>query len=64
MLDLLKDYWGAVRDDLPEAWGQPPRRSRLMHGVGIVSMGFVMDAIVDRHRRSAPPHPWTTSPPT
>ena len=49
MLDLLKDYWNAVKSVFPEAWGQPPRRSRLMHGVGIVSMGFVMDAITDRH---------------
>jgi hypothetical protein len=55
MLDLLKDYWTAVRETFPEAWGQPPRRSRLMHGVGIISMGFVMDAIVDRHRRSRVP---------
>lgn len=29
-------------------------RSRLMHGVGIVSTGFVMDAIVDRHRSHLP----------
>ena len=50
ILALLKDYWTAVREAFPEAWGQPPRRSRLMHGVGVVSMGFVMDAIVDRHR--------------
>ncbi len=49
MLDLLKDYWNAVKMVFHEAWGQPPRRSRLMHGVGIASMGFVMDAITDRH---------------
>jgi DGQHR domain-containing protein len=55
MLDLLKDYWAAVRETFPEAWGQPPRRSRLMHGVGIISMGFVMDAIVDRYRRTRVP---------
>ena len=52
MLDMLRDFWSAVRDTFPEAWALPPRRSRLMHGVGIVSMGFVMDAIVDRYRRS------------
>jgi DGQHR domain-containing protein len=52
MLALLTRYWRAVRTTFPDAWGQPPRRSRLMHGVGIVSMGFVMDAIVDRYRRS------------
>jgi DGQHR domain-containing protein len=55
MLDILKRYWAAVRDEFPEAWNVPPRRSRLMHGVGIASMGFVMDAIVDRHRRSRLP---------
>ena len=49
MLDLLKDYWNAVKMVFHEAWGQPPRRSRLMHGVGIMSMGFVMDAITDSY---------------
>src|SRR4051812_31972679 len=47
MLRLVKDYWCAVRDTFPDAWGLPTRRSRLMHGVGIVSLGFVMDAIAD-----------------
>jgi hypothetical protein len=55
MLSLLMDYWAAVRDVFPDAWGLPPRRSRLMHGVGIVSMGFVMDAIVDHHWRRRVP---------
>jgi len=32
------------------AWGRPPRESRLMHGAGIISLGFLMDAIADRHR--------------
>lgn len=49
MLALLKDYWVAVRNTFPSAWGQTPRRSRLMHGVGIISMGFLMDAITDRY---------------
>jgi DGQHR domain-containing protein len=49
MLTLLKAFWSAVEQVFPEAWGQKPRRSRLMHGVGIVSMGFVMDAISDRY---------------
>lgn len=47
MLALLKDYWAAVREVFPEAWGKPPRQSRLMHGVGILSMGFLMDMIAD-----------------
>jgi DGQHR domain-containing protein len=49
MLALLKDFWVAVRNTFPSAWGQTPRRSRLMHGVGITSMGFLMDAITDRY---------------
>jgi DGQHR domain-containing protein len=54
MLEFLASFWTAVRETFPEAWGQPPRRSRLMHGVGIVSLGFVMDAIADASGRSAP----------
>ncbi len=57
MLHLLKSFWTAVRDVFPDAWALPPRRSRLMHGVGIVSLGFVMDAITDRHWRHGPPGP-------
>jgi hypothetical protein len=26
-----------------------------MHGAGIIAMGFIMDAVVDRYRRSGPP---------
>src|SRR2546430_16167394 len=48
MLRIVKSYWAAVRIVFPEAWGLPPRRSRLMHGVGIVSLGYLMDAISDR----------------
>jgi DGQHR domain-containing protein len=51
MLQVLKAFWGAIADVFKGAWNLPPRRSRLMHGAGIVSMGFVMDAIADRHRR-------------
>ena len=56
MLTLLKDFWAAVRRVFPEAWGLPPRKSRLMHGVGIVSLGFVMDAIADRYPGEIPDH--------
>jgi DGQHR domain-containing protein len=50
MLTVLKAFWSACRDTFPEAWGVPAKRSRLMHGAGIVTMGFLMDAIADRHR--------------
>jgi DGQHR domain-containing protein len=51
MLALVGAFWAAVRETFPDAWGLPPGRSRLMHGVGIVSLGFVMDAIADRYSR-------------
>lgn len=50
MLETLGNYWSAVAAVFPEAWSLPPRRSRLIHGAGIVSMGFVMDAIDERTR--------------
>jgi DGQHR domain-containing protein len=55
MLSTLKHYWAAVAAAFPDAWRKPPKRSRLMHGAGIVSLGFVMDALADTHRRSRTP---------
>lgn len=55
MLSVLTSFWGAVRDVFDDAWGLPPKRSRLMHGAGVVSMGFVMDAIAERHRAAGFP---------
>jgi DGQHR domain-containing protein len=43
---ILVTYWSAVHDTFPEAWGLPPTRSRLMHGVGIRSMGRLMDRVM------------------
>jgi hypothetical protein len=54
MLALLKTYWDAVGEVFPGAWAERPRKSRLTHGAGIVSMGYIMDAIADRHRREGP----------
>jgi DGQHR domain-containing protein len=48
MIRVLCDYWEAVKKTFPDAWGVPPKKSRLMHGAGIISMGFLMDAITDR----------------
>ena len=55
MLSLLKDYWTAVKTTFPDAWGKKPRLSRLMHGVGIISIGYLMDAITDRYWRTRRP---------
>jgi len=50
MLSCLFSFWRSVINVFPEDWGLPPRRSRLTHGVGIISLGYLMDAIYDRHR--------------
>jgi hypothetical protein len=55
MIKVLSSYWTAVREVFQAAWGLPPKKSRLMHGAGIISMGFVMDAICDRHRHERCP---------
>jgi DGQHR domain-containing protein len=55
MLALLHSFWRAVSRVFKEAWGFPPQKSRLMHGAGIASLGFVMDAIADRHRAAGVP---------
>lgn len=50
MFEVLHAFWGAVAEVFDDAWALPPRRSRLMHGAGIVSLGFLMDAISERYR--------------
>jgi DGQHR domain-containing protein len=48
MVQVLWNFWEAVADTWPEAWALPPRKSRLTHGAGIVSLGYVMDEITER----------------
>lgn len=55
MLRVLRDFWGAVSEVWPQAWDLPPRRSRLLHGAGVIALGFVMDAVADRHRETGLP---------
>ncbi|MFJ5288505.1 DGQHR domain-containing protein DpdB [Streptomyces sp. NPDC088348] len=45
---ILVVYWTAVKDTFPEAWGLSPAKSRLMHGVGIRSLGRLMDRVMER----------------
>ena len=47
-LRLMKTFWSATRECFPDAWAKAPTRSRLTHGVGIVSMGYVMDTIAEQ----------------
>jgi DGQHR domain-containing protein len=46
VLTALYTYWHAIRETFPEAWGAKARDSRLMHGVGIRSMGRLMDRVL------------------
>jgi DGQHR domain-containing protein len=43
---VLNTFWTAVKHVFPDAWGKTPAASRLMHGVGIRSMGKLMDRIM------------------
>jgi hypothetical protein len=53
MIEVVCNFWAAVRDVFPAAWGLPPRKSRLLHGAGVVALGLVMDAIASG--RECPP---------
>lgn len=55
MLVVLHAFWAAVKEVFADAWDQPPKRSRLMHGAGIVSLGFLMDTISERYRKKGLP---------
>jgi DGQHR domain-containing protein len=54
MLRILKSFWTAVSCVFDEAWEKPPRQSRLTHGLGIMSLGFLMDAIADQFEQIEP----------
>lgn len=49
MLSVVMTFWSAVAETWPKAWALTPRKSRLLHGAGIVSLGFVMDEICELH---------------
>ena len=51
MMAILQNFWSAVSKVFAHAWALPPRRSRLMHGAGIISIGFLMDAISERLKK-------------
>lgn len=53
-LIILKRFWTAVSAVFRTDWGQPPKRSRLMHGAGVIALGFVMDTIAERTRTKFP----------
>ena len=48
MAKVVNAFWSAVTLVFPAELHSKPRHSRLVHGVGIVSMGFLMDSMADR----------------
>ena len=48
MYGVIVQFWTAVKEAFPDAWGQPPTKSRLMHSAGIQAMGVLMDRIMTR----------------
>ncbi|MBW4719406.1 DGQHR domain-containing protein DpdB [Saccharothrix obliqua] len=50
----LVNYWTAVKETFPDAWGKPAAKSRLMHGAGIKAMGRLMDRILNTVDAAAP----------
>ena len=55
MLSVLFPFWTAVELVFPDAWGLATRKSRLMHGAGIISLSYLMDAIADPILDDRPP---------
>ena len=43
----LNQFWAIVAHTFADAWALPPLKSRLTHGVGIQSLGYVMDHLTE-----------------
>lgn len=55
MLNVLLQFWSAVKGAFPDAWGKPATQSRLMHASGIQAMGALMDQIMVRADSASDP---------
>ena len=51
MCTIVNNFYDAVRERFPEDWELTPRKSRLVHGVGIISLGFLMDQIATKSKK-------------
>jgi DGQHR domain-containing protein len=48
---LVSEFFHAVQEVFRDDWfGQTPKTSRLVHGVGLIAMGYVMDELHGRFR--------------
>lgn len=51
---LVSNFFAAVKKVFAADWdGHTPKSSRLLHGVGLVSMGYVMDELASRMKTSS-----------
>ena len=50
MYRVLSSFWSAVRTVWEDIWDLKPRKSRLLHGAGIVSLGYLMEEMIVRYR--------------
>lgn len=48
MYAVLSEFWWAVRTVWGSIWALKPRQSRLLHGAGIVSLGYLMEEMISR----------------
>lgn len=51
---VLKVFYGGVKRTWPKAWAENPWTSRLVHGVGIVAMGSLMERVMNEVPASSP----------
>lgn len=50
-VELVSNFFGAVQHAFAKDWkDHTPKTSRLVHGVGLISLGYVMDELVIRNK--------------
>ncbi|HBS4760431.1 DGQHR domain-containing protein DpdB, partial [Klebsiella pneumoniae] len=62
MVKLLNNFWSAVETVFTDDWDKKPRYSRLLHGVGILALGSLMDEIDQVHQEYKGEPGWTEIP--
>lgn len=63
MVKMLNNFWSAVKIVFTDDWNKKPRYSRLLHGVGILALGSLMDEIDQVHQEYQDEPGWMDIPP-